>query len=296
MQEMSILIKQYLVYLEFVKNYTKVTVWWIKSSLNYFMNENKIYYINEINKDSVEEWLLNWRVQKKWKASTYISHHKHLNWFFKWLEKKELVEENFIKNIEKPKLENSLPKWLKKEEAELILMTIKKLKYTYKYEIMRNYAVIATMLLTWLRRFEILNLHLNEVQLDNMYINVIQGKWRKDRIIPISTRLSVILNEYIKERERLNKKCEHFFTTAQYDKPMGVRCIDNLIKKLRQKTKINFSSHTLRHTFATLMLEWWCDIYTLSKMMWHSKITTTTIYLACSPIQLLKSIEKHPLN
>ncbi|EKE26536.1 MAG: Site-specific recombinase, phage integrase family/ribosomal subunit interface protein [uncultured bacterium (gcode 4)] len=296
MQEMATLIKQYLVYLEFVQNYTKVTVSWIKSSLNYFMNDNKIWYIYEINRNLVEEWLLNWRVYKKWKPSTYVYHHKHLNWFYKWLEKKGIVEENFIKDIEKPKLENTLPKWLKKEEAELILMSIKRLKYTYKYETTRNYTVIATMLLTWLRRFEILNLHINDIQLNEMYINVVQGKWRKDRIVPISTRLSVIFHDYIKERERLNKKCEHFFTTSQYDKPMGVRCIDVLVKKLRQKTKIDFSSHSLRHTFATLMLEWGCDIYTLSKMMWHSKITTTTIYLACSPKQMLKSIEKHPLN
>lgn len=296
MQEMSMLIKQYLVYLEFVQNFTKTTVSWMKSSLSYFMNDNKITFISEITKDMVEEWLLNWRVYKKWKPSTYIYHHKHLNWFFRWMEKKEIIEDNFIKSIETPKLESTLPKWLKKEEAELLLITIRKFKYTYKYEMTRNYAVIATMLLTGLRRFEVLNLKTEDICLDKMYINVIQWKWKKDRMVPISTRLAAIFYDYLKERKRLDKQCEYFFTTAQYDKPMGVKCIDILVKRLKQKTKISFSSHSLRHTFATLMLEWGCDIYTLSKMMGHSKITTTTIYLACSPKQMLKSIEKHPLN
>lgn len=78
--------------------------------------------------------------------------------------------------------------------------------------------------------------------------------------------------------------------------PFGVRGMTKLITRLKAKAKLDFSAHTLRHSFATLMLEGGCDIYTLSKIMGHSKITTTTIYLQCSQAQMSKSIEMHSLN
>ncbi|PIR01190.1 MAG: hypothetical protein COV66_01890 [Nitrospinae bacterium CG11_big_fil_rev_8_21_14_0_20_45_15] len=59
---------------------------------------------------------------------------------------------------------------------------------------------------------------------------------------------------------------------------------------------IYFYTHQLRHTFATLMLEGGCDIFSLSKMMGHSDIKTTTIYLAASAKHLQEQMEKHPLN
>lgn len=129
-----------------------------------------------------------------------------------------------------------------------------------------------------------------------MSIRVLHGKGDKDRFVPVSTRLAAVLKEYVAARERAGKKCEHFFTTAQYDHPMPIKAVDRLVRKLRERTGIAFSSHSLRHTFATLMLEGGCDLYTLSRMMGHTKITTTTVYLACSPKMMLRSVERHPLN
>ncbi|MBI5754552.1 site-specific integrase [Candidatus Peregrinibacteria bacterium] len=81
-----------------------------------------------------------------------------------------------------------------------------------------------------------------------------------------------------------------------HNEPFGDKGIQRLVERLRKRSGINFSAHTLRHAFARLMLEGGCDIYTLSKIMGHSKITTTTIYLACSNQQMSKSIEMHSLN
>ena len=76
---------------------------------------------------------------------------------------------------------------------------------------------------------------------------------------------------------------------------MGNATIKDLIQKIRARSGIYFSAHVLRHTFATLMLEGGCDIYSLSKMMGHSEIQTTTIYLSASTVHLHKQIHKHPL-
>lgn len=137
---------------------------------------------------------------------------------------------------------------------------------------------------------------MHDVSFDEMCIRVLRGKGNKDRIVPISTRLAAILREYLLDRQRLGKNCESFFVSAQQDNPMPVKVVNVLMKRLRGRTGLNFSSHSLRHTFATLMLEGGCDLYTLSRMMGHSKITTTTIYLACSSKMMAESIERHPLN
>lgn len=72
--------------------------------------------------------------------------------------------------------------------------------------------------------------------------------------------------------------------------------LKHLVEEVKKVSGINFSLHKLRHTFATLMLEGGCDIFSLSKMMGHTDITTTTIYLAASPEHLKSQMIKHPLN
>lgn len=296
MNEINLLLNQLYQQMLHINWYSKSTIKTMDSTFKIFFKDNNINALKDVNRDIIEEWLINWRINKNWKPATYISYHKHLNNFFKWLEKKWKIEANYMKYIDKPKLNNSLPRRLTKPQAENILICIKKMKYRYKFEIIRNYTIVATLLFTWLRKSEIVNLKISDVDLDRMIITVFQGKWKKDRLVPISSRLYSIFQEYITERKRLNKTIESFFVTSQYNLPIWSKCIDRLINYIRNKTWYNFSTHSLRHTFATLMLEWWCDIYTLSKIMWHSKITTTTIYLACSSQMMLKNIEKHPLN
>jgi len=152
------------------------------------------------------------------------------------------------------------------------------------------------MLLAGLRRKEVLNLKYGEVSLDNKTIFINQGKWAKDRIIPMNNRLQTVLFEYIQQRRKLKKECIYFFTGVQRDLQIGEKLITRLMARLRKTTGIQFSAHTLRHGFARLMLEGGCDIYTLSKLMGHSKITTTTIYLSCSNQQMSKGVEMHALN
>ena len=72
--------------------------------------------------------------------------------------------------------------------------------------------------------------------------------------------------------------------------------LKRLVVQVRKTLGMNFSIHKLRHTFATLMLEGGCDIYSLSKMMGHSDIKTTTIYLSASVEHLRNQMTKHPMN
>ena len=206
------------------------------------------------------------------------------------------MEVNPVEKMEKPKMETRIPKTLTQSEAVLVLDAAYHMKYTYTFEKYRNRGIVGIMLLAGLRRKEVFQLKMAHVDLENRSLFIEQGKGGKDRVIPINTRLASILEEYLKDRKRLKKQCIYFFTAVQKDLPIGPRCINNLMFKLRKTTKLNFSSHTLRHAFARLMLEGGVDIYTLSKMMGHAKITTTTIYLTCSVQQMGKAAEMHCLN
>ena len=290
------LLTRYLQHCQVIRNYSPYTIGGYKDKWAVFLRENPVVYPKDLNKEVFEAWFFKGRLERKWSASTFRSYLKYFTMVLRWMVKEGYIEENYAEGLEKPKMESRIPRTLTHAEAILVLDTAFHMKYAYTFERYRNRAVVGTMLLAGLRRKEILQLMMSDVDLRNKAIFISQGKGAKDRIVPINSRLSMILEEYLKDRKRLDKQNIYFFTSAQRDQALGSRCINNLVSRLRQKTRLSFSAHTLRHAFARLMLEGGCDIYTLSKIMGHAKITTTTIYLSCSAHQMNKAAEMHSLN
>jgi site-specific recombinase XerD len=100
----------------------------------------------------------------------------------------------------------------------------------------------------------------------------------------------------LKERKRFKRTCPEFFTSFIHNKGLSRDGLEHVVDKLKTASGMKFGLHQLRHTFATLMLEGGCDIFSLSKMMGHASIKTTTIYLAASAEHLRTQMFKHPLN
>ncbi|MFC1647787.1 tyrosine-type recombinase/integrase [Patescibacteria group bacterium] len=290
------LLDRYLHHCATLRGYAPRTIDGYKNTFKLFFRESEVRHTHELNLKVFEEWFIHGRMERKWTPVTFRGHLKYLNTFMKWLIKEGLVEQNYLDKLEKPRLEHKIPRTLSKKEAELILEASFHLSYPYRFAKYRNRAIVAIMLMAGLRRQEVIKLCLNDVSVENKSIFIRQAKWGKDRIVPMNQKLQQILYEYQQDRRRLKKQNIHFFTSIQKDNQIGDRAITNIIKKLRDTTKIYFSAHTLRHAFARLMLEGGCDIYTLSKLMGHSKITTTTIYLSCSNQQMSKAVEMHSLN
>ena len=170
------------------------------------------------------------------------------------------------------------------------------MKYTFIHEKYRNRALVAIMLFAGLRMWEVLNLKLNDIDFEENTIFIKSWKWNKDRIVPLNAELKTILTDYLKDRSRLNKTTIYFFTAVQKDNQLNNKSLERAFCRIKKYSWVNFSAHKLRHTFATLMLEWWCDLFSLSKMMWHSNIKTTTIYLNATVHHLQGQIGKHPLS
>jgi site-specific recombinase XerD len=203
---------------------------------------------------------------------------------------------NPAEDIEVPKLEKRIPPKLTKQEAMRLLEVVYNYPYQYKFLRYRNHAIFATFIYAGIRKKELLKLKYTDVDLENLTIFINQGKGSKDRIVPICYALAETLNRYLKERQRLNKTCPEFFTSMNRNLGFTETGIKRLVEMARKASGIKFSIHKLRHTFATLMLEGGCDIYSLSRMMGHNNIQTTTIYLSATAEHLRSQITKHPLN
>lgn len=283
-------------YIVAIRNCTELTVKNGRRMVKIFVRETGITEIKQVNEHLVRDYFLRGRIEKKWMPNTFISHHKSLNVFWKWCVKQGYADINPFGDIEKPRQQKKVPRRLTKNQAQILLETALNMRVRYKFQRYRNYALIATMLFTGLRRCEVLNLKMAHVDLDSGLLRVVQGKGQKDRNLPINCSLRPILQRYLKERDRLEKTTEYFFASTSKNVGFSEKGFNKLIALLRKKTKLDFSGHSLRHTFATLMLEGGCDIYTLSKLMGHADITTTTIYLSTTTKHLEGSIEKHPLG
>ncbi len=250
----------------------------------------------QITREAVQNWIIWGKTERGWSAKTIRNQLQGISSFMEWCVDESFCTENPVKKIPRPKLPKSIPKHLSIEDAMKVMEWTKNFHYAYKFDRCRAVAIIGTFMYTGIRLQELRNLRMIDVDLVDKSLLVKSGKGDKDRVVPLNNKLIEILQEYLKERVRLDKTCPYFFTAMREDDRMGDLVIKRLIIKLRNKCKIPFYAHLLRHTFATLMLEGGCDLFSLSKMLGHSDIKTTTIYLSATKAHLQGQIEKHPLS
>lgn len=280
------------------KNYRISTIKWYQQAIKEFLGfyDGQIVYLDQISTEKIRDWFYAKRAKKEWTADTLLGRYKGLKAFFKWCVFNGYLIKNPVEPIQKPRLEKKLPKSISKQDAQMVLDYAFNLPTPYRYARYRNKAMMAVLIFAGLRVSELLNLKLGEVDLENRVILVKDGKGGRDRLVPISGKLMEILNQYLRDRNRLSKQSIYFFPTLRGNGPTSHTGIKRVIKDIKGATGINFSAHKLRHTFATLMLEGGCDLFSLQKMMGHSDIKTTTIYLSTSVGMLQEQIGKHPLG
>ena len=294
--DIQILAFKFFDYSLYIRGYSKDTIKRYKAVINLYCKRAQVTKIEEITTDNVRAVFFDGRTRLNWKPNTFICFHKSLAVFFRWCINGGYMQINPTDDIEIPKLEKRLPSRLTKQDAHKLLEVSYNYPYDYKYLRYRNHAIFSMFMFAGLRKKELLKLKYTDVDIENLSIFINQGKGSKDRVIPMSYTLAQSLRRYLDERKRLQKHCPEFFTSLNRDLGFTDTGLKRLVGKMRDASKISFTIHKLRHTFATLMLEGGCDIYSLSKMMGHSDIKTTTIYLSASVEHLRAQMIKHPLN
>jgi len=218
--------------------------------------------------------------------------------FFEWLFKNQHVNQLVAKEIELPKLPYQLPRnILSEKDVERLVNTPDLTTPTG----LRNRAMIEVLYSTGIRRAELLDLHLYDVDFERGLLFIRQGKGRRDRLIPIGQRALGWINKYLgSARENMVKDGmnEHLFVTYFGD-PIRPSTFTRIMRELIKATGLTKqgSVHIMRHTTATLMLDHGADIRHIQQLLGHSSLTNTQIYTQVSVKQLKEVHDKtHPAN
>lgn len=216
--------------------------------------------------------------------------------FFKWLARENYLPSNPASELELPKQQRGLPKSLLSiEEVERIFATV---DTTTPYGV-RDRAMLETLYSTGIRRMELVNLGLYDVDVSRQTLLVRQGKGRKDRLLPLGARALQWVERYRHEvRPQLAVAHDepHLFLT-DYGEPWAKNRLGEMVKKYLHHARIDKpgACHLFRHAMATHMLDNGADIRFIQAMLGHSDLSTTQIYTQVS-IEKLRQIHAatHP--
>ncbi len=283
-------ITDYLNYLLIDKGYSNNTILSYKNDLynfNTYINKN----VFDIKKDDILDYILYLNKQNLNQKSInhFITVIKN---FYKYLIIENVLSVNPTNMIHLGKITKTLPNTLSIEEILLLL----DIKIENNFDI-RNKAMLELMYSSGLRVSELINLSINDINLENNIIKVI-GKGNKMRIIPIGEYAKDYLINYIDIRESMLKGyfCDYLFLN-NHGKQMTRQGFFKIIKAIGEEKNIkNISPHTLRHSFATHLLDYGADLRTIQELLGHSNISTTQIYTHVSKEHLKDNYSLHPHN
>jgi len=213
--------------------------------------------------------------------------------FYRFLVLDNDIKKSPVENINSPKAWFSLPKVLKISEIERLLDQPDE----SKSHGIRDKSMMELIYATGLRVSELINLKLDAPNLEDGFL-VCKGKGGKERVVPIGGSAVLALKKYLEfSRPRFLKENSEFLYITQQGKPFTRQGFWKLLKGYAQKAGLEkkVSPHTLRHSFATHLLERGADLRSVQSMLGHSQITTTQIYTHVSRKRIKEVYDRcHP--
>ena len=207
--------------------------------------------------------------------------------FYNYLLQNTIVKTNYFKEISNPKKNKTLPKYAKDNDLEKMFNSFDITKPLEQ----RNSLILEMLYATGIRVSELTNIKLNNIDKYNNSIKIL-GKGSKERIVFYGSFCEDRLNLYLSEGRKLilkNKKCDYLLINKSGNK-LSERYIRKMIDNVVTKCEIEYhiSPHTLRHTFATDMLNAGADLVSVKELLGHSNLNTTSIYTHVSNEQIKK--------
>lgn len=219
--------------------------------------------------------------------------------FFKYLLREGIVSSNPAKKVSTPKVEKLLPSTLTVDEAFRLIESPKlkgneNVSKFSKEGVLRDIAIMELLYSSGLRVSELVGLNINQLDLDLGLVRVM-GKGRKERIVPVGRKAIDALKIYLKERKDVDGG-DPLFINRRGGR-LSARSVGRLIKKYSLVSGIyrKISPHTLRHSFATHLLNGGADIREIQEMLGHSSLSTTQRYIHLSLDKLMEVYDRaHP--
>jgi len=251
-----------------------------------FLEKNNIHSLQEVDAATIFAWLI--ALSKKGlSAKSRARHLITIRGLYKFLINEKEITKNPMKNVDIPKTGLALPKIMTVEEVA-DLLDAPDIRIPRE---LRNSAMMEVMYGAGLRVSELIALKLQDINLDANFVRVM-GKGSKERIIPIGSHARSITHKWILDGRPVlaaNFSTPYLFV-ARAGKPMTRQSFWKIIKKyaLITNSSKNITPHTLRHSFATHLLEGGADLRSVQAMLGHSDISTTQIYTHISRDYLMK--------
>jgi len=288
-----------------VHNYSPRTIEARTGYLNHFIKwceDRAIVRPGDVTKpivDRYQRWLYQYR-SPSGKALSFHSQCTHLvpvKAWFRWLTRQNYILSNPASELEMPRLEHRLPKHiLTASEADQVINGTDAADPLG----IRDRAILETLYSTGLRRLELVKLRLYDLDIERQQVTVRDGKWHKDRIVPIGERALLWVEKYLADvRPLLAPPREDAFFLTNIGEPFTPDSMTQLARGYVEKAQLpggkRGACHLFRHTMATLMLEGGADIRFIQAMLGHASLQTTQIYTQVG-IRILKQVHAatHP--
>lgn len=275
-------ISEYLTYLEVERGLSQNTVLAYENDiLGFFDYFKNIEDPNEIKRIHFSEYTV-YLAQNGLLSSSVTRKIASIKGFFRFLAANKEIKSNPSLSVSSPKIPKKLPKVISYEEIEKLL----KNRLTIKEK-----AVFELLYATGLRVSELVNLTVKNVDFKTGLIRT-TGKGSKDRIVPMGKKAKEALSRYMKERNLLLKakmgsgaESDYIFLNDKSEK-ISRQWVYNFIKKQGETINKTISPHTIRHSFATHLLENGADLRAVQELLGHRSVVTTQLYTHISKKRL----------
>ncbi len=269
------------------KDYSKVDI-----------HDLDINIIKKIKLEDIHKYISHMATDLRSKPATRARKVSTIRVFFKYLASKaKLIETNPAQNLETPKLDKRLPKYLSLEESRKLIEVTKTASDENKE---RDLAIITLFLNCGMRLSELVGINIKDINFSENKLNVI-GKGNKERTIYLNKSCMDAINDYLKVRPHEGVKYESkdaLFLSKRKER-ISNRMVQEIVKRELAKAGLDlnkYSTHKLRHTAATLMYQYGhVDIRALQVLLGHESISTTEIYTHVNDEQVKDAVNKNPL-
>lgn len=287
-------IDKYLEYLKVERKYSNKTILSYKDDLieyNEFLGNN---FTNILNIDmNIVNNYMKYLYDRKITKSSISRKLSSIRGLYNYLVREDIIKENHFNKIQNPKRELYLPKFLKDEELDKIFSVCNYNNPTEE----RDTLIIELLYATGVRVSELVNIKIKDINREEKLIKVL-GKGNKERIVIYNNHTKKALDTYLKDGYNyFNKKSSEYLILNKNGNKLSERYIREIInKKVSQASlDIKISPHTLRHTFATDILENGADLMTVKELLGHESLNTTSIYTHITNEQIKKTYNlAHP--
>lgn len=281
-------------FLKFIMLHYKLTTENDFSQIN--ISNFDIELLKKIKLSDIHAFLYYLKSNHSCKAATLSRKSSSIRVFFKYLRKSNLIDSNPAQDLETPKLEKRLPKYLSLDDSRKLLNVASEEDRNKE----RDYAIITIFLNCGIRLSELVGINIKHINFSDCKLNVI-GKGNKERTIYLNKACMNAINNYLAVRPRDGVKYDSkdaLFLSERRER-ISNRTIQYIVKRELQKAGLDikkYSVHKLRHTAATLMYQYGnVDIRALQELLGHESIATTQIYTHVNNEQVRNAVESNPL-